>query len=152
MPKDMCVDPTVGEILSGWRYDISGLHFDMRKDYEQHLRNCSHCRSRQRLHRTIDMFLIGLATVSILGFVMALAVLHKIEPLGSWVLLHLQVHQLSVVLSVQRIAVLGLLVSLMAWIAVAITTPASTFISAQARALQNRIPEEVRDRLPKLSA
>ncbi|HUZ05322.1 MAG TPA: hypothetical protein VMU62_08185 [Acidobacteriaceae bacterium] len=151
MPKDMCVDPTVGDILSGWRYDISGLHFEMRKDYEEHLRTCSHCHARQRLHRTIDMLLIGVTTVSILGFVVALAVLHKIEPLGSWVLLHLQLHQISLGVSVQLIAVLGLLLSLAAWIIVAITTPAPSFISEQAKALQERIPVEVRDRLPKHS-
>ena len=152
MANDVCVDPTVGDILSGWRYDISGLHFEMRRDYEEHFRSCSHCRSRQRLHRTIDVLLIGVATISIAGFILALAVLHKIEPLGSWVLLHLQLHQLSLGLSVQLIAVLGLLASLMAWIVVAITTPAPTFISEQAKALQDKIPVEVRERLAKHSA
>lgn len=151
MAKDMCVDPTVGDILSGWRYDISGLHSEMRRDYEEHLRSCSHCRSRQKIHRTVDVLLIGVATISIVGFVCALAVLHKIEPLGSWVLLHLQLHQISLGVSVQLIAVLGLLVSLMAWIIVAITTPAPTFITEQAKALQDRIPVEVRERLPKHS-
>jgi hypothetical protein len=54
-----CVDPVVGSILSSWRYDISQLDREMRRDYEQHLAECGHCRTRQRLHRTIDMVLIA---------------------------------------------------------------------------------------------
>jgi lipopolysaccharide/colanic/teichoic acid biosynthesis glycosyltransferase len=152
MQNKMCVDPTVGDILSGWRYDISGIHFEMRRDYEEHFRNCAYCRSRQRLHRAIDMVLMGMATLSIGVFLLALAVLHKVEPLGSWVLLHLQLHQVSLAVSVQGLAVLGLLVSLMAWVLVAIATPAPTFLSEQAKALQEKIPEGVRERLPKFSA
>ncbi len=148
----MCVDPIVGDILSGWRYDISGLHAEMRMDYDEHLRICSHCHSKQNLHRTIDMLLMSIATISIAGFVLALAVLRKIEPLGSWVLLHLQLRQISLAVSVQWIVVLGLMISTLAWILVAITTPAPTFISEQARALQQRLPLEVRERLAKHSA
>ncbi|MHB8304170.1 MAG: hypothetical protein ACYDC6_15370 [Acidobacteriaceae bacterium] len=78
--------------------------------------------------------------------------LHRIEPLRDWVILNLQLHQMSLVLSVQRIAILGLLISLLAWIIVAIITPAPTYLSQQARALHERIPVELRDRLPKHSA
>ena len=49
-----CVDPIVGKILAGWRYDISGLAPEMGGDYEEHFTTCEHCRRRQRLHRTID--------------------------------------------------------------------------------------------------
>ncbi len=31
-----CTDKVVGTILAGWRYDISGITPDMRRDYEQH--------------------------------------------------------------------------------------------------------------------
>ena len=152
MAKVRCIDPTVGDILSGWRYDISGLHSEMRTDYEDHLRECRHCHSRQSIHRAIDVLLIGASTVAIAAFVSALLVLHRIEPLRDWVILNLQLHQLSLVVSVQRVAILGLLVSLLAWIVVAVITPATTYLSQQARALQERLPEELRDRLPKLSA
>src|SRR2546428_13792474 len=68
-----CVDPIVGKILAGWRYDISGLAPEMRGDYEEHFAACEHCRRWQRLHRTIDVSLIALASVSaggvLLGFV-----------------------------------------------------------------------------------
>ena len=59
-----CVDPIVGKILAGWRYDISGIAPEMRADYEEHFDACEHCRSRQRLHRTIDISLIALASLS----------------------------------------------------------------------------------------
>jgi hypothetical protein len=45
-----CIDPIVGKILAGWRYDISGLAPEMGGDYEEHFAACEHCRSRQRLH------------------------------------------------------------------------------------------------------
>lgn len=152
MVKVRCIDPTIGDILSGWRYDISGLHSEMRTDYETHLHDCKHCRARQRIHRTIDVLLIGISTLAIAGFISALLVLHRIEPLRDWVVLNLQLHQLSLAVSVQRVAIAGLLVSLLTWIVVAIITPAPTYLSQQARALQDRLPEELRERLPKSSA
>ena len=54
-----CSDQVVGDILSGWRYDISGISPAMRTDYEQHLAECSHCLRRQRIARTIDVLLIS---------------------------------------------------------------------------------------------
>jgi hypothetical protein len=151
MQKIRCIDPTVGDILAGWRYDISGLYPEMRTDYEEHLRTCHQCHRRQRAHRIVDVLLIGLSTLAIAAFVLALLVLHRIEPLRDWVILNLQLHQLSLVVSVERVAILGLLVSLLAWIIVAIATPAPTYLTQQARALQERIPEELREHLPKLS-
>lgn len=149
MQKNRCIDPPIGDILSGWRYDISGLHSEMRLDYEQHLRECHLCHARQTIHRAVDVILIGTSTIAIAAFVSALLILHRIEPLRDWVLLNLQLHQLSLVISVQRMAVVGLLFSLLAWIVVAIVTPAPTYLSQQARALHERIPEELRGRLPK---
>ena len=32
--SQQCVDPIVGKILAGWRYDISGLAPEMCGDYE----------------------------------------------------------------------------------------------------------------------
>ncbi|HVC90389.1 MAG TPA: hypothetical protein VND66_07185 [Acidobacteriaceae bacterium] len=152
MRKIRCIDPTVGDILAGWRYDISGLHPEMRTDYEEHLRECRQCHTRQRIHRTVDMLLIGISTCAIGAFVSALLILHRIEPLRDWVVLSLQMHQLSLVVSLERVAVLGLLISLLVWIVIALITPVPTYLSQQARALQERLPEELREHLPKLSA
>jgi hypothetical protein len=66
-PATPCIDPVVGDILSGWRYDISGLSPAMRTDYEDHLHECGHCRSKQRLHRTVDVLLISVSSLSILA-------------------------------------------------------------------------------------
>jgi len=142
-----CTDQVVGDILSGWRYDISGISPEMRVDYEKHLEMCDHCRSRQRLHRTIDVVLIGISTLCILAFIFALAVIHRMQPLHNWALvMHLE-HR-YVALTLQTAAALGLLVSLLSWVLVAVTTPAPVYITgvalAQARVLQERIPEELR--------
>jgi hypothetical protein len=114
----------------------------MRTDYEQHLAECQHCRSRQRLHRTVDVVLIGLATVSSLAFLLALAVIHRIEPLRNWAVVNLHLHQMDVVLTLQAAAVFGLLVSILAWILVAIATPVPVYLTSmaltQARGLHNR--------------
>ena len=147
-----CTDQVVGDILSGWRYDISGISPEMRTDYESHLAMCDHCRRRQHLHRTIDVVLIGISTLSILAFVFALAVIHRVEPLRNWALvMHLE-HR-YVAMTLQTAAALGLLVSLLSWLLVAVTTPAPVYITgvalAQARVLQERIPEELRGRLPR---
>ncbi|MHB1744977.1 MAG: hypothetical protein ACYCRE_09415 [Acidobacteriaceae bacterium] len=152
MRKVRCIDPTVGDILAGWRYDISGLSPEMRTDYEQHLHECYQCHTRQRMHRTVDVLLIGTSTVAIGAFILALLVLHRTEPLGDWVVVSLQLHQLSFVVNVEHVAILGLLISLLAWVIVAIVTPAPVYLSQQARALQARLPEELRERLPKLPA
>ena len=58
MKPKRCMDPVIGDILAGWRFDISGLSPEMRTDYEQHFVECSRCRSRQRFHRTVDVVLI----------------------------------------------------------------------------------------------
>jgi len=147
-----CTDQVVGDILSSWRYDISGISPAMRTDYEEHLRLCDHCRRRQRLHRTIDVALIGISTLSILAFVFALAVIHHIEPLRNWALvMHLE-HR-YVALTLQTAAALGLLVSLLSWVLVAVATPAPVYITgvalAQARVLQEHIPEELGGRSPR---
>jgi hypothetical protein len=147
-----CTDQVVGDILSSWRYDISGISPEMRKDYESHLEECEHCRSRQRLHRTIDVVLIGVSTASILAFVLALAVIHHMDPLRNWTLvMHLE-HR-SVALTLQAAATVGLLASLVSWVLIAVTTPAPLYVTgmalAQARMLQGRIPEELRGRLPR---
>lgn len=151
MQMTACNDRVVGDILSSWRYDISGITPEMRRDYEQHLADCVHCRSRQRLHRTIDVVLIGLSTVSIAAFLFGLAVIHHVHPLQHWALVDVHVWQMPIVLSLQAAAIAGLLASLLIWVLVAIATPVPVYLAelalTQARILQDRIPEELRDRL-----
>jgi hypothetical protein len=103
------------------------------------------------LHRTVDVVLIGLSTVSIAAFLLGLAVIHRVQPLQHWALLDLHLWQMSIVLSLQAAAIAGLLVSLLIWVLAAVATPAPVYLAevamAQARVLQDRIPEELRERL-----
>jgi hypothetical protein len=137
-----CVDPVVGDILSSWRYDISGITPAMRGDYEEHFAECAYCHSRQHLHRTIDVVLIGTTTISTAAFVLALAIIHHIQPLQHWALVNLHLWDMSIVLSVQAAAIIGLLLSFVCWVLVAIATPAPVFLTGvalnQARSLHGR--------------
>ncbi len=146
-----CTDSVVGDILSSWRYDISGISPEMRIDYEAHLASCPQCRSRQRIHRAIDVTLITVSTVSIVVFLLALAIIHHVEPLRTAAITILHIEHTHLVLTLQAAAILGLLASLLAWILVAIATPAPVYLTGvaieQARVLQDRIPEELRNRL-----
>ncbi len=107
MPITACTDRVVGDILSSWRYDISGITPEMRRDYEQHLVECAHCRKRQSLHRTIDVVLIGVSSVSIAAFLFGLAVIHRVQPLQHWALVDLHLGSMSIVLSLQAAAIAG---------------------------------------------
>src|SRR5580692_12639088 len=78
---NQCTDRVVGAILASWRYDISGISPEMRKDYESHFAECAHCRGRQNFHRSLDASLAILTSLAALFFLFALAVLKHIKPL-----------------------------------------------------------------------
>src|SRR3984885_14658727 len=119
-----CPDQVVGDILSGWRYDISGLSPAMRTDYDQHLSECGHCRHRQRIARTIDVLLISVSTLSILAFLLAAVVIHRVELVTHIFTMHLRLSQThGVAISMEGVAVAGLIFSALLWILVAIATP-----------------------------
>ncbi|MGC2164173.1 MAG: hypothetical protein WA634_19920 [Silvibacterium sp.] len=151
----MCTDQVVGDILSSWRYDISGISPEMRTDYEEHLETCVRCRNRQRLHRIVDVTLIALSSLSILAFLLALAVIHHVQPLRDWVLvMHLDGRYVA--LSLQMGAMFGLLFSLVLWVLVAVATPVPVYLTgmalAQARMLQSRLPHNGTDSSPRNAA
>jgi hypothetical protein len=133
-----CVDPLVGKILAGWRYDISGIAPEMRGDYEQHLADCERCRSRQRLHRTIDVSLIVLASVSAGVFLLAFGVIRHFGPRHAFWL--------------EMGALLGFAMSALIWLVVAVATPAPmTMVDVArvgARRVHDRLPPEIRERIP----
>jgi hypothetical protein len=146
-----CTDPVVGAILSGWRYDISGLSEAMRTDYDQHFSECSYCRSKQRQHRTIDVLLISGSTLSILAFLLASFVihLHRAEAIAHMEQLHFQLRHTAVYISLQVVALVGLLCSMLMWVLVAIATPLPGFLGA---IVQERIPADLRQRFSKDAA
>jgi len=133
-----CIDPLVGKILAGWRYDISGLAPEMRSDYENHFVACEHCRSRQQLHRTIDVSLIVLASVSAGVFLLAFGVIRHLGPRHA--------------LWLELAALAGFVLSALLWLIVAVATPAPMAVvdvaRLGARRVHDRLPAEIRERLP----
>lgn len=127
-----CSDKVIGEILAGWRYDISGLAPDMRGDYEAHLAGCGHCRARQRLHRGIDIALIAVASVSAVLFLLAFGAIRHYSPKHALIL--------------QIVALGGFALSAIVWVVVAIATPAPVVMADAAREgarrLQERLPRK----------
>ncbi|HEX2917697.1 MAG TPA: hypothetical protein VHN81_04220 [Edaphobacter sp.] len=142
-----CTDQVVGAILSGWRYDISGISAAMRTDYEQHFAECSHCRRRQRAARTIDLLLISVSTLSILAFLLAAVLIHRFELIThiGKVELHLnQAH--AVAISLEAVAVIGLVLSTLLWVLVAVATPLPGYLG---EIVQQHIPSDLRNRFTK---
>ena len=133
-----CVEPIVGKILAGWRYDISGLAPEMRGDYERHFAECERCRSRLKLHRIIDISLITLATASAGVFLLAFAVIRYFGPRHA---LWLEVGALA-----------GFALSALIWLIVAVATPAPMVMvdvaMLGAKHVHDRLPAEIRERLP----
>jgi hypothetical protein len=133
-----CVEPIVGKILAGWRYDISGLAPEMRGDYDQHLASCDHCRSRQQLNRIIDISLIVLASVSAAVFLLAFGVIRYFGPRHAFWF--------------EVAALAGFALSALIWLIVAVATPAPMAVvdaaKLGARHVHDRLPPEIREKLP----
>ena len=132
-----CTDPIVGAILSGWRYDISNISPEMRTDYEQHLAECADCRRRQTIARTIDVLLMTGTTLSMVAFLLAVVVLRRIEMLMHISAVRMHLHQTPITISLEAVAIAGLLVSTVLAVLVAIATPLPGLVSG---VVQDRIP------------
>ena len=150
-----CTDQVIGAILSGWRYDISGTPLSLRGDYETHLRGCAHCRGKQRLHRTVDMLLLAVTTLACMACFLAAVVVHRLETirhlsgslhvhLGADRALALAHIPQSVTISLEAVAVSGVIFSLLLWALVLMTTPVPGMVSA---ILRDHVSPELRDRL-----
>ena len=133
-----CIDPVVGKILAGWRYDISGITPEMRVDYEAHFAACEFCRSRRHLHRTIDVALIVLASVSAVVFLLAYGVIRYFGPRHAFIM--------------EIAAIGGFLLSTLIWLIVAVSTPAPLVVVdaalTGARLVHDKLPERVREHIP----
>lgn len=151
MPKTPCTDRVVGTILASWRYDISGIYPEMRKDYEQHFVECSRCRARLKFHRSLDVALVGLTSLSVLFSLFALAVLRHIKPLE-----HVAVNVLGLDIAdtyhmLASAAIAGVCFSVIAFVLVLTATPVPSYLGGiaaeRARLLEERMPEAF-ERLP----
>jgi hypothetical protein len=136
--KLKCVDRVVGDILAGWRYDISGLVPEMRRDYEAHFDACERCRAKRRLHRTIDIALIVLAAASAVVFLIAFVAVKHFAPRDAFLL--------------EVGALAGFLLSIFVSLIVAVATPAPlVMVDAAlpyARRVTDRLPEPIKERIP----
>ena len=139
--SQQCIDPIVGKILAGWRYDISGLAPEMRGDYEQHLAECARCHSRQILHRTIDIGLMIIASVSAVVFLVAFGAVRHYSPKHALIL--------------ELIALAGFLFFSVVWLIVAVATPAPVVVAdvarIHARKIHDRLPSNIREKLPEVT-
>jgi len=135
---NVCTDKVVGDILAGWRYDISGIAEEMRHDYVRHFAECPRCRSKQRLHRIIDFSLLFIASGSAVVFLAAFFAVRYFNP-----------HR---ALLLEIGAVIGFLFSGLMWIIVAIATPVPVVVYSaakkQAKTWHGKLPEEIKNKIP----
>lgn len=148
MARTRCNDQVVGAILASWRYDISGIYPEMRRDYEQHFTDCAHCRSRQKFHRSLDGTLAGLTSLAVFFFLFALAVLKHIKPLEhmAFNVFGLDVEDTYHMLFSAGIA--GLVFSVIALALVLMATPAPKYLSGiaaeRAKSIEARLPSSIK--------
>lgn len=148
MAKAKCTDRVVGAILASWRYDISGIYPEMRRDYEQHFANCSRCRSRQKFHRTVDVSLTVLTSLSAFFFLFALAVLIHIKPLESVAFNILGLDVVSMYQMLVSAAFAGLGFSVIALLLVLMATPVPSYLGGiaaeRAKLIEARLPARIK--------
>ena len=147
--RSQCTDPVVGNILAGWRFDISGLSPAMRGDYEQHFDDCASCRRRQRVARTIDLLLISVSTLSLVAFLLAAVIIHRVEMITHLGSIHLELHHTAIAISLEAVAIAGMVISALLWLLIAIATPLPGLVVSF---VERRQPAEVRERSSKNAA
>jgi hypothetical protein len=143
----------VGAILASWRYDISGISPEMRRDYEQHLSDCARCQTRQNFHRSLDAMLAVLTSLAALFFLFALAVLKHIKPLEhvAFNVLGLDISDMYHMLLSAGVA--GLCFSVIALALVLMATPAPSYLGGiaaeRARYIEERLPAAIKSLRPR---
>ena len=153
MARTKCTDRVVGAILASWRYDISGISPEMRKDYEQHFTECPCCSARQKFHRSLDATLAVLTSTAALFFLFALAVLKHIKPLEhvAFIVFGLDIADTYHMLVSAGVA--GLCFSVIALALVLTTTPAPTYLGGlaaeRARLIEERLPAAIKALRPR---
>ncbi len=148
MARTICTDRVVGAILASWRYDISGIYPEMRKDYESHFAECPHCRARQKFHRSVDVTLAVLTSLSVFFFLFALAVIRHIKPLEHVAFNIFGLDIFDVYQMLVSAAVAGICFSLIAFLLVLTATPVPSYLGGiaaeRARLIEERLPAAIR--------
>jgi len=153
MARTKCTDRVVGAILASWRYDISGISPEMRKDYEQHFAECPHCRAKQQFHRSLDVSLAVLTSVSVIFFLFALAVIRHIKPLEHVAFNIFGLDLFDMYHMLVSAAVAGICFSVIAFLLVLTTTPVPSYLGGiaaeRARLLEERLPDAIKSLRPR---
>jgi hypothetical protein len=153
MARNACTDRVVGAILASWRYDISGISPEMRKDYDEHFAECLHCRSRQSFHRSLDVSLAVLTSLAVFFFLFALAVLHHIKPLEHVAFKVLGLDIFDMYHMFMSAGVAGLCFSVIAFLLVLTATPVPTYLGGIAaerkRLIEERLPAAIKSMRPR---
>ena len=148
-----CNDRVVGAILARWRYDISGISPEMRKDYERHLTDCPRCSSRQKFHRGLDVSLVVLTSLSVFFSIFALAVLKHIKPLEHVAFNVLGLDKFDMYHMLVSAAIAGVCFSVFAFALVLMATPAPSYLSGiaaeRAKLLEEHLPESLKGLRPR---
>ena len=143
MARNKCTDRVVGAILASWRYDISGISPEMRRDYEQHLAECARCSARQKFHRSLDVTLAALTGTASIFFLFALAVLKHVRPLEHVAFKMLGLDVFDVYHMLMSAGIAGLCFSVIAMALVLMATPAPAYLGGlaaeRARLIEQRV-------------
>jgi hypothetical protein len=135
MASTLCTDRVAGAILASWRYDISGISPEMRKDYEHHFAECPHCRARQKFHRSLDVTLAVLTPLEHVAF--------KVLNLDIFDMYHM----------LMSAATAGVCFSVIAFVLVLTATPVPTYLGGiaaeSARLLEDRLPDAIKSLRPR---
>jgi hypothetical protein len=125
----------------------------MRKDYEQHFAECSHCRARQKFHRSLDVSLAVLTSLAVFFFLFALAVLYHVKPLEHVAFKVLGLDTFDMYHMLLSAAGAGVLFSLIAFVLVLTTTPVPTYLGGiaaeRARLIEERLPARIKSLRPR---
>jgi hypothetical protein len=153
MARKRCNDPVVGSILASWRYDISGISPEMRKDYESHLAVCTRCSARQKFHRSVDVGLLVLTGLSVFFSVFALSVLMHVKPLEHVAFNMLGLDTFDMYHMLVSAAIAGVCFSVIAFALVMMATPVPTYLSGiaseRARLIEERLPDALKSLRPR---
>jgi hypothetical protein len=148
MARTECTDRVIGAILGSWRYDISAVSLEMRRDYEHHLAECPHCAARQKFHRSLDGALAVLTALSMISFLFALAVLQRVKVMEHVAFNILGLDTVSMYQMLVSAAFAGLCFSAIGFVLVLISTPAPAYLGGlavqRARLIEARLPESIR--------
>jgi len=153
MASNGCTDRVVGAILASWRYDISGITPEMRRDYEQHFIECPRCRARQSFHRGLDVTLAVLTSLAVFFFLFALAVLKHIKPLEHFAFNVFGLDVADTYHMLVSAGIAGLCFSVIALLLVMTATPAPSYLGGiaaeRARLIEERLPAAIKSLRPR---